>query len=136
MTTYGIDDGDLVYGVSMKAYITSTQPAVDAVNELDDFTTLGSSVAKSIYTGLTDYGEIVIAGPYDDTVTTGPDAVLGGAVRGQTYDELVITWGGSKTTTFTVVGVKSYERTIAKGAITGYKAVLFCGPACEVNEDA
>lgn len=135
MATYGIDDGDLTYdSKSMKTYITTAFPELDAENETDDFTSLGSSVEKQIYTGLTRYGDITVGGPYDDTATTGPDAVLGGAARGKTTAALVITWGGSKTTTFSVVGVKNYKRKIEKGAITAYEATLFLGPACAVTE--
>jgi hypothetical protein len=135
MATYGIDDGALTYSTkAMKDYITSTQPAVDAENETDDFTTLGSSVEKQIYTGLTKYGEIPVAGPFDDTTTDGSDAVFGGAARAKSYAALVITWGGSKTTTFSAVGVKNYKRIIAKGSITNYEAVLFLGPGCTVTE--
>lgn len=135
MATYGIDDGALTYATkAMKDYITSTQPSLDAENEVDDFTTLGSSVEKSIYTGLTKYGEITVGGPFDDTATDGSDAVFGGAARGKTYAALVITWGGTKTTTFSAVGIKNYKRTIAKGAINGYEAVMFLGPACTVTE--
>lgn len=128
---YGIDDGDLSYdGSSIKAYVTKTYPAVDQQNETEDQTPLGSSIAQSMFTGLTDYGEIPVSGPYDETI----DAAIGAAARAKSTAALIVTWGGTKTTTFSVVGVKNYKRVIAKGAVTAYEATFFAGPACTVTE--
>lgn len=135
MANYGPDDGLLTYSTKdMSAQITTTLPSLDQTNETDDFTALGSAIVRQIYTGLSDYGQITVGGPLDDTVTTGSDAVFGGAARAKSYAALIITWGGNKTTTFSAVGVSSYKRTIAKGNITGYEAVLFLGPGCTVTE--
>jgi len=134
MATYGIDDGALTYSTkSMEDYITDF-PSLSQENETEDSTTLGASVASKAYTGLTRYGEVQVGGAYDDTATNGPDAVFGGAARAQSYAALVLTWGGTKTTTFNLVGVEKYERTWKKGARTGYQCTLFLGSGCTVTE--
>jgi len=135
MANYGPDDGILTYATKdMTNQITTTLPAVEQANETDDFTPLGSAIQRQIYTGLTDYGQIPVGGPFDDTATTGSDAVFGGAARAKTYGALVITWGGAKTTTFSQVGIANYKRAITKGNINGYEAVMFLGPGCTVTE--
>lgn len=135
MTQYGIDDAILVYNTkTMTAYITDPAPDLTQTNETEDGTPLGATIIQKIFTGLTDYGTVAVGGPYDDTAVNGPDAVFGAAARAKTLATLVLTWGGSKTTTITNVGVSDYKRTVAHGAVTKYSCTLFCGAGAAVTE--
>jgi len=128
---YGIDDAATTYGGSeITSYITKTFPSLDQQNEIEEHTPEGASVAQSLFTGLSDYGEIPVSGPY----TTEMDAIIGAAARAKTYATLVQTWGGTKTTTITQVGVKNYKRSVAKGAVTDYEATFFVGFGATVTE--
>jgi hypothetical protein len=134
MTNYGPPDAAVSYGGTvMTPEITTTLPSLDQQNQLDDATALGATIVRQIYTGLTDYGTIAIGGPYNPAAG-GCDLVFGAAARNKTYGALVLTWGGTKTTTFSAVGVSSYKRAITKGNITGYDCDLFLGPGCTVTE--
>lgn len=128
---YGIDDAIVSYaGSSINAHITKTYPTVSQEVEIEEHTPLGATVAQSLFTGLTTYGEVPISGPYTETV----DGILGAAARNKTTAALVITWGGTKTTTFSAVGVKNYNRIVAKGAVTAYEATFFTYFGCTVTE--
>jgi hypothetical protein len=133
MTTYGSDDGSLTYATKdMSDHITE-YPSLSMENETEDSTTLGSGLSTEAYTGLTKYGSIQVGGPLDDTATTGPEAVFGGAAAAKSYAALVLGFGGAVTKTFSLVGVRKYEHTWKKGARTGYTCELFVGAGCEVS---
>ena len=83
--------------------------------------TFGDDWVKQLFTGVKNGGEVTVGGFYDDTAD-GPDAVLGGANIGDTR-EVVITWGGTKTSTFNAV-IKSYTRSPSRGELTRFSCVL------------
>jgi hypothetical protein len=108
-----------VGGTEMKSYIT-TFGGVDLTAILEEITAMGDSWTAQVYCGLKQGSDITVGGVYDDTASTGPDAkfnTLGTTVA------IVITWGGTKTTSFSAI-VKGYKRASAKGQMTHFEAVL------------
>jgi len=93
-------------------------------------TVFGDSYVKQTAVGLSQMPEFTIAGYYDDTATTGPDAVLNSPGDTRT---VTITWGESKTTGFDVI-IKTYTRKPVKGELHRYE----CGvvPTGTITEDA
>lgn len=75
---------------------------------------------------------ITIEGFYDDTATTGPDAILNiGKVTHAVTRTMTITLGGSKTISGEV-WIESYQRTLESGQYHGYSAtVRFTGTVTE-----
>lgn len=128
MAKYSSKDLDLSVGAqSMKAHIQDELTlAVEVMTE--EAAAFGDAWEKHISTGIKRADEITVGGFYDDTVTTGPDAkfnVLG------TELTIVITWGGTKTSTFTAIAQK-YERMAQVGQMTRYVATLL--PTGEIQE--
>ena len=128
MAKYSSKDLDLsVGGQSMKAHIQDEITlAVEVMTE--EATAFGDAWEKHISTGIKRADEITVGGFYDDTATAGPDAkfnVLG------TELTIVITWGGTKTSTFTAIAQK-YERMGQVGQMTRYVATLL--PTGEIQE--
>lgn len=118
---YGIPDYTLKYGASfITAYITKTFPEIEQANETEEHTPGGQSIVQHLFTGLVDYGEMSVSGPYTETI----DAILGAAARAKTSAALELLYGGTKKTTLSLVGVKTYKRTV-KSEVTGYEAVFF-----------
>ena len=107
----------------MEPYITGTID-IEKVAPTEDTTPIGATVAKESFTGVTQLSDVSADGPYDDTATTGPDAIFGAV--GTTATVIVGYVGGqspTKKTTMTL-GFKSYKRTIAKGALTHFTSVM------------
>lgn len=131
MAFYGIPDSTVTYGASdISAHITKTHPEVEMAVETEEHTALGQSLATEMFTGLTSYGEITVSGPYSEAI----DGILGAAARARTTAALVIKWGGTKTTTFSLTGIKNYKRTVAKGEVTSYEATFFLHHGCTATE--
>ena len=82
-------------------------------------------VTESLATALKKGEDVVLEGLYDDTVTTGPDAKFSVTASGPSTagTALVITYGGSKTTTYSVL-IKDYERMLVVGSLHRYKVTL------------
>lgn len=130
MAKYSSKDLDLTVGVnSMKAYIMD-DVTVGVEVGTEDMTAYGDTWAKHISTGVKRGDPVTIGGFYDDTATTGPDAIFN--TIGTTI-EIVITWGGSKTTSFAAI-VQRYERLAKIGEMTKYLCTL--QPTGEIEEDA
>jgi len=53
---------------------------IEKVAETEDGTPVGATVTKELFTGITTSPSFTVDGPYDDTATTGPDAVFGGGL--------------------------------------------------------
>ena len=131
---YGSDDAAVSYGgTAMTTQITEAMPTVDQANATEDATPMGSTVVQNVFTGLTDYGQITIGGIYNEAAG-GCDLVFGAAARNKTTGALIITYGGGKTTTFSLVGVANYRRIIVSKAVTKYECVLFLATGCTVTE--
>jgi hypothetical protein len=85
----------------------------------------GDSWFESLATGVRKMNDVVIEGFYDDTASTGPNAILVG-VQDSPADgtrTFRVTWGGSKTTTVEV-WIAKYTRMATRGQLTKYSATL------------
>lgn len=79
-TAHGKDSYFSVNSNNLTTYCDSIDVGQDV--EMAESTTMGAE-AKTYISGLSD-GKISIAGKWDNTATTGPDAVLAGLVGGET----------------------------------------------------
>lgn len=130
MAKYSSKDLDLTVGAqSMKAYIQDDVTVAVEVGT-EEYTAFGDTWQKHISTGVKRGDPVTIGGMYDDTETTGPDAKFNAI---GTTITVVITWGGSKTTTFDAI-VKRYERIAKINDMTRYICTL--QPTGEIEEDA
>lgn len=126
MATYGFDDLEVeidatVGGAltSLKAYVTEVSGLeIEAV--LEDGHTVGDSWAESVFTGLKKANSFTLKGFYDDTATTGPDAMLVGIGDVRSFK---FTWGGAKTSAFEAL-IAKYSRLPAKGELTKFEVEL------------
>lgn len=126
MATYGFDDLtvkiDVTVGgalTSLNAYVTEVDAfGIEAV--LEDSHTAGDSWVEKLFTGLKQANEFSIKGFYDDTASTGPDAMLVGIGEVRSFQ---FTWGGSKTSDFECI-IQKYERMPARGENTKFSATL------------
>jgi hypothetical protein len=128
MSKYSSKDVELTVDTeTMKAYIQDDLTlAVEVATE--ELTAFGDEWQKHVSTGIKRADAITVGGFYDDTATDGPDArfnALG------TEIDIVLTWGGSKTSTFSTI-VQKYERLAKVGEMTRYVATLL--PTGEVQE--
>ena len=103
----------------MSAFITAdTVAEIEAI--LQEVTAAGDADEAHAKVGLSRMAEISFGGPYDDTVSTGPDAVFKGIGDTRTVK---YTWGGTKTTQVEAI-IKRYRRVASKGTLTAFEAVL------------
>lgn len=96
---------------------------VEAV--MEESHTFGDSWFESLATGLRKMNDVELEGFYDDTATTGPNAIFVG-VQDSPADgtrTLKFTWGGAKTTTVEVF-IAKYKRTATRGQLTRYSVTL------------
>ena len=125
MAQYGSNASAIKVGANfVEQYITGNIE-VDKTAETEDGTPIGANVAKQLFTGLTTLGDITVEGPYDDTPTTGPDAIFGGGLG--TSQTVIVGYAGGQTQTkktTVTLGIKNYKRIINKGSITGYSCTL------------
>lgn len=105
---------------------TEMKPYVDTINEvsvealLQESTAFGDTWAAHLYTGIRQMAPLTLEGYYDDTATTGPDAkfnTLGTTVA------VVITYGGTKTSSFSAI-VQKYTRKSVRKELTRYVVTL------------
>ncbi len=120
MAKYSSKDLDLsIGGTSMKAHIIDDVTlGVEVITE--ESTAFGDTFEANVSTGIKRAEPITVGGFYDDTVTTGPDAKFN--TLGTTLS-VIITWGGTKTSTFSAIA-KKYDRLGKVGAMTRYVATL------------
>lgn len=90
-----------------------------------DSMSLGDSWQEVLPTGTKRASDVVLSGYYDDTATTGVKALMGTVAAGPAASSqaLVITWGGSNTSTMQVFNVK-FTRVATKNEITKYETTL------------
>lgn len=84
-----------------------------------DSTPFGVSFPQVLATGMSTYADITVKGFYDDTATTGVNALF--IPRG--VRSFQITYGGTKTTACEVL-ITDYERGIKVGSVTTFSATL------------
>lgn len=88
---------------------------------VEDITPFGVQDQVQGYAGLRKVKDVPVGGLYDDTATTGTDALFVGIGATGT---LLLTWGGSKTSSMSSI-VKVYDRIAdPKGKFSRYKATL------------
>ena len=88
----------------------------------------GDGWVKQFATGVKQGNSFNVGGFYDDTATTGPDAILNAIGDTRTVQ---ITWGSSNITTFEAV-IKDYKRKPVRGELTRFDSELV--PTGEVEE--
>lgn len=93
---------------------------LDISAETEESHGFGKSWAEYLATGLYRGADITLKGFYDDTTSTGTDALLS---RKGVTTEMVVTWGGTKTSTFDVL-IKNYKRLPARGELTKYECTM------------
>lgn len=99
---------------------------IDTINDvnvealLQESTAFGDSWVENLFTGIKKMDPVTIEGFYDDTATTGPDAILNSLGDTRT---LKITWGGSKTTTVETI-ITKYPRKAVRGELTRFSCEL------------
>ena len=128
MTKYSSKDLTMTIGSTpMQAHILDDVTlAVEVTTE--EATAFGDDWEKHISTGIKRADPITVGGFYDTTATTGPDAVLNDV---GSELEVIITWGGSKTSTVTCI-VQKYERLAKVNEMQKYVSTLL--PTGEVQE--
>ena len=112
--------------VTMTNYITTIN-AVSVEAVLNETTAFGDAWAEQLSTGMRRAEPIVLGGLYDDTSTTGPDAIFNDVASGPSDTgstrTITITWGGSKTTSCEAI-ITNYTRTATRGELTAYEVTL------------
>ena len=101
--------------VTMTNYVTTIN-AVSVEALLQETTAFGDAWQEQLSTGMRRAEPIVLGGLYDDTSTTGPDAIFNDVA-------ITITWGGSKTTACEAI-ITNYTRTATRGELTAYEVTL------------
>jgi hypothetical protein len=93
---------------------------------MEEVHTFGDSWEEYLPIGIGRLGQIQIGGLWDDTASTGPDALFGGRVPETPTTNtrtLKITWAGSKTSSVETV-LMAYNRALDRNALTKYTVVL------------
>jgi hypothetical protein len=110
--------------VAMTAYITAIN-AVTVEALLEESHSFGDSWFESLATGMRRMSPVEISGIYDDTSSTGPDAVFNSPASAPSTSTrtLLITWGGSKTTSVETV-ITSFTRGATRNELTSYSVTL------------
>ena len=96
---------------------------VEAILEQSD--SFGDSWFESLATGMRKMSPVTLGGLYDDTATTGPDALFNAPASGPstTVRTLTITFGGSKTVSVNCL-IQKYTRMLSRGKLHRYQVVL------------
>lgn len=95
-------------------------------NILEEVHSFGDSWEEHLPIGVARMTPVELSGLFDDTASTGPDAVFGGqapATPASTTRTLKFTWGGTKTTEVETHLI-SYERSADRNGLTRYTARL------------
>lgn len=125
MAKYGSSSVVVTFGGTDMSQHTQEINGLDLESIMDESHTFGDSWFESLAAGLKKFNDITLSGMYDDTAVSGPDAKYGTVAAGPSTatTALVITYGGTKTTTANVFIVK-YTRTLSRGKIHRYSVVL------------
>lgn len=125
MAKYGSDDVVIEVDNSGGTLVDLSQ-YIDTINEinisamLQESHAFGDSWVEHLYTGVKMTAPITIEGFYDDTSTTGPNAVLNSLGDTRTFK---ITYGSTKTTSVEAV-ITSYVRRPVRGELTRFTCTL------------
>jgi hypothetical protein len=119
--------------VTMTTYV-QTINGVDVESLMEQSDSFGDSWLEFLPVGVRKVsGDIVLEGLYDDTATTGPDAVFNAPAPtvATSSRTLTLTFGGSKT--FAVeTYIKKYSRMLVRGKLHRYSVTL--QPTAAVTE--
>lgn len=108
----------------MTSYITAINAlSVEAL--LEESHSFGDSWIESLATGLRRMTPVELSGIYDDTSSTGPDAIFNAVASATSTSTrtLTITWGGSKTTSCETL-ITSYTRGATRNELTSFSVTL------------
>lgn len=125
MAKYGSDDVVIEVDNSGGSLVDLSQ-YIDTINEINisamiqESHAFGDSWVEQLYTGVKMTAPITIEGFYDDTVTTGPNAILNSLGDTRTFK---ITYGSTKTTSVETV-ITSYVRRPVRGELTRFTCTL------------
>lgn len=125
MAKYGSDDVVIEVDNSGGTLVDLSQ-YIDTINEinisamLQESHAFGDSWVEQLYTGVKMTAPITIEGFYDDTSSTGPNAVLNSLGDTRTFK---ITYGSTKTTSVESV-ITSYVRRPVRGELTRFTCTL------------
>ncbi|HXH05852.1 MAG TPA: hypothetical protein VNI83_04605 [Vicinamibacterales bacterium] len=111
--------------VNVTQYVTTIN-GIDVEALMEEGThPFGASWEEAIPSGVRRMNEITLGGLYDDTATTGPDAIFNAVASSPTVATrtLRITWGGTKTTSVECY-IKNYRRTPTRNEVTKFEVVL------------
>lgn len=125
MAKYGSDQLTIEFDnsggtlVDMTAHVTEINGfSTQAV--LEESTPFGASWEESLYSGVKLADDVELTGFYDDTATTGPDAIFNALGSTRT---LKLTWGGAKTSQVEAI-IAQYDRNPAVKESTKYTVTL------------
>lgn len=135
------DRSDATTLTNMSSYITEFN-GINIEAMLQESHTFGDSWVEKLFAGLNQIGDVTLKGFYDDTATTGPNAIFNDvgnvATTGTGLRTLEITWdsvaqaAGSRTFTVETI-IKAYNRLPSRGGLTMFEAVLTCTGAPTTN---
>ena len=109
---------------TMTPYITEINGLdIEAITE--ESTAFGDTWMKNLAVGVSKGADVSLGGYYDDTATTGPDAIFNALPAGPATATrtLTITFATDKTFSCEVIIVK-YTRTLAFNALTKFTVLL------------
>ena len=110
--------------VTMTQYVTSIN-SVEVEALIEEAHSFGDSFFESLASGVRKCSDLVLGGFYDDTSTTGPDAIFNAVASSTsaTTRTVTITWGGSKTTSFEGL-ITKYSRSASRNELTKYEVTI------------
>lgn len=131
MAKYGSNSLIYEFDNSVGTLVDMTQHTLDIGGVeieaiLEESHSFGDAWVESLATGMRRMNDVTVGGFYDDTATTGPDAIYRDAVPtgpAATAREFKVTWGGSKTTLATT-WVQKYSRIPGRMQLTRYSTLI------------
>jgi hypothetical protein len=109
---------------TMTQYVTEINE-VSVESLMEESHSFGDSWFEALPVGIRKMEPITLSGWFDDTSTTGPDAIFNApaATVATSTRTLTITWGGTKTTSVECY-IKKYTRQATRNQLTKYTVEL------------
>ena len=130
MAKYGSSSVVIQFDASDGGALQNMSQHVQSINGVsvekltEESHTFGDAWFEALQTGISRLSTIVLEGLYDDTATTGPDAIFNiAAIVHAATRTLEVTYGGTKKTTVET-WIQKYERMPARGALTRFRVTL------------
>jgi len=122
--TINFDKSDGTTVVDVSQYITEIND-VDVEALMEETHTFGDSWTESTPVGLRKMADIKLTGFYDDTATTGPDALFNAVASSpsSTTRTLQIVYGGTKSTSVET-HIQKYSRKLDRGKLHKFTVTL------------